>query len=92
MLPDAALPTQWNYAMILVVSKKMRPSRRVFVASLGSLFFTSACETKSMQVVLNIVVLSYWHRPIFAVKIDGKGDEASAAYPILETVSRVACY
>ena len=34
-----------------------------------------------MKVVLNIVVFSYWNRPIFEVNIDGKGDEASAAYP-----------
>lgn len=34
-----------------------------------------------MKVVLNIMVFNYWDRPIFEVNIDGKGDEASAAYP-----------
>jgi hypothetical protein len=34
-----------------------------------------------MKVVLNIVVFSYWDRPIFEVNIDGQGDEASGAYP-----------
>ena len=67
--------------MSSVLSKDMNPSRRLFIASLGSLFFISACEAKSMKIVLNIVVFSYWNRPIFEVNIDGKGDEASAAYP-----------
>ncbi|HWV30325.1 MAG TPA: hypothetical protein VN038_11750 [Dyadobacter sp.] len=67
--------------MSLVASKDIRLSRRVFITALGSLFFIDACEAKSMKVVLNIVVFSYWDRPIFEVNIDGKGDEASGPYP-----------
>jgi hypothetical protein len=67
--------------MSSVLSKNIHPSRRLFIASLGSLFFISACEAKSMKIVLNIVVFSYWNRPIFEVNIDGQGDEASGAYP-----------
>ena len=55
--------------------------RRVFVAALGLYFFTNACKAKSMKVVLNVVLFSYWDRPIFEVNIDGKVDEASGAYP-----------
>ena len=67
--------------MSSVTSKDKHLSRRVFVTALGSLFFINACEAKSMKVVLNVVVFSYWDRPIFEVNIDGKGDEASGAYP-----------
>jgi hypothetical protein len=56
-------------------------SRRAFVTALGSLFFINACEAKPMKVVLNVVVFSYWDRPIFEVNIDGEVDEASGAYP-----------
>ena len=56
-------------------------SRRVFAAALGLYFFTNACKAKSMKVVLNVVLFSYWDRPIFEVNIDGKVDEASGAYP-----------
>jgi hypothetical protein len=56
-------------------------SRRVFVAALGLYFFTSACKAKSMKVGLNVVLFSYWDRPIFEVNIDGKVDEASGAFP-----------
>ena len=67
--------------MSSVTSKNMHLSRRVFITALGSLFFINACEAKSMKVVLNVVVFSYWDRPIFEVNIDGKVDEASGAYP-----------
>lgn len=67
--------------MSLVTAKDKRLSRRVFITALGSLFFINACEAKSMKVVLNIIVFSYWDRPIFEVNIDGKGDEVSGAYP-----------
>lgn len=68
-------------AMNSVPSKDIHLSRRVFITALGSLIFVNPCEAKSMKVVLNIVVFSYWSRPIFEVNIDGKGDEASGAYP-----------
>ena len=62
-------------------SKDLHLGRRTFVIGLASLFFINACEVKSMKVVLNLVVFSYWDRPIFEVNIDGKGDEASGPYP-----------
>lgn len=55
--------------------------RRLFVAGLGLYFFSNVGKAKSMKVVLNVVLFSYWDRPIFEVNIDGKADEASGAYP-----------
>ena len=56
-------------------------NRRAFVAAAVVSFFNGACGAKPMRVVLNVVLFSYWDRPIFEVNIDGKADEASGAYP-----------
>lgn len=66
--------------MCQVTSTDMHFSRRVFITALAPLLIM-ACEAKSMKVVLNVVVFSYWDRPIYEANIDGKVDEASGAYP-----------
>jgi hypothetical protein len=68
--------------MNLEKSDNKKFNRRTFITVLTSFFLSTACETKPMKVVLNVVLFSYLDRPIFDVYIDDGGfGETSGSYP-----------